>query len=441
MRGTLTILGGGPAGLGAAYYAARAGIPFVLLERASEVGGLCRTFRCGEHRYDSGAHRFHDRDAEITADVRALCGDDLRPVDAPSAIFDRGRFVDFPPTPLNVLASCRPGEMASIAWEILRARTGAQPPAITFADFAERQFGATLARRFLLGYSEKVWGLPASELAPEVSTRRLAGMTLTSLLLELLAPRRKTEHIDGAFLYPRLGYGEIVERLAAALPRASVRVGREVVGVDVRERRIRGIRLADGSTLPCDGPVLSTIPLTTLARLLGAVVPASAREAAAGLRFRDIRLVFLRLRQPGVSRNASIYLPDRATPISRLHEPKNRSEAMAPPEETALVVEVPCFPAERAAGLSDDDLATEVIRDLARLGLVDPSRVIEWRHHFLPSAYPVYSLDAASRTATVVDSLGIVENLFTIGRAGRFFYSHLHDQLRFGRDFIAGLGR
>jgi protoporphyrinogen oxidase len=101
----LTILGGGPAGRGLAFYAHRAGVPFVLFERSAELGGMCRTLRYGEHLYDCGAHRFHDRDREITRDLVELMGEDLLTVDAPSRVWDRGRFINFPPTPLNVLLS------------------------------------------------------------------------------------------------------------------------------------------------------------------------------------------------------------------------------------------------------------------------------------------------------------------------------------------------
>ena len=101
----LTILGGGPAGLGAAFYAHRANLPFVLFERSGTLGGMCRTFRHGEHSYDSGAHRFHARDQEVTRDLVELMGDELVAVDAPSIVWDHGRFIDFPPTPLSVLSS------------------------------------------------------------------------------------------------------------------------------------------------------------------------------------------------------------------------------------------------------------------------------------------------------------------------------------------------
>jgi protoporphyrinogen oxidase len=147
----LTILGGGPAGVGVAFYAQRAGVPFTLFEKSAELGGMCRTLRHGEHLYDCGAHRFHDQDGEITRDVLELMGDEMLAVDAPSKVWDRGRFVDFPPTPLNAILSRSPLEVWRIGVEMLRAHL--QPrECVSFEDFAISQFGETLARRIALNY-------------------------------------------------------------------------------------------------------------------------------------------------------------------------------------------------------------------------------------------------------------------------------------------------
>src|SRR5512141_520567 len=116
----LAILGGGPAGLGVAFYAPRAGLPFELYEGSEELGGMCRTLRSGDHLYDRGAHRFHDRDPEITRDVVELMGDELVRVDAPSAILDGGRYIDFPPTPLNVMFAYGFREAGRICLDLLR---------------------------------------------------------------------------------------------------------------------------------------------------------------------------------------------------------------------------------------------------------------------------------------------------------------------------------
>jgi len=435
----LTILGGGPAGLGTAFYAHRAGLPFLLFEKSPHLGGLCRTLTLGEHSYDCGAHRFHDRDADITSDVRALMGDELVAVDAPSKIYDRGRFIDFPPTPLNMLFSgFNLWESGRIGLELIRSRRRATP-AVSFADFAVGQFGETLARRLLLNYSEKLWGLPADQLSPDIATRRLQGMTLTSLFFELLFPKKKTTHIDGSFLYPRDGYGQIVGALEAAIPRDSIRTEHDIVRLECDRNRIRRIHFATQHHVDTGSRVVSTLPLTLMANLLDHALADEIREAAAGLRFRHIRLFFLRLDQPRVSANASIYIPDPKLCVTRMYEPKNRSPKMAPSHETSLVVEVPCFTDDPIYATTTEDLASRVVAELDGIGIIKARKVLEWRHHFLPNAYPVYSLNYASRVSQIIDALGAISNVDLIGRGGQFFYSHLHDQLRFGKDYAAGL--
>jgi protoporphyrinogen oxidase len=435
----LSILGGGPAGLAVAFYAHRAGIPFALYERSSAFGGLCRTFRCGEHLYDSGAHRFHDRDPEVTADVRSLLGEELVRVRAPSQIYDRGRFVDFPPTPLGLVFSAGLRGAGRLGAEIIGARLKGSARCESFEDFAVSQFGPSLARRFLLDYSEKLWGLPAAQLSPDIATRRLQGMTVRSLLTEMILPGRKAKHIDGEFLYPLRGYGRIIDGLVGSLPAAALHAGQEVTGLVCDDGTVRHIRLADGGSIAVTGRVVSTLPLTRLVDLLTESLPPLAREAAARLRFRHLRLLFLRLAQASVSPNASIYVPDPHFCVSRLYEPRNRSAEMAPAGETSLVVEVPCFLGDRVQQLSDDALAGRVIDELASLGLVAPARVLEWRHHFLANAYPVYSLEYARLVPVIQQALSAISNLDTLGRGGRFFYSHLHDQMRFGIDYVTNL--
>ncbi len=436
----LTILGGGPAGLSVAYYAARAGLPFVLFERADELGGMCRTFRHGAHRYDCGAHRFHDRDPEVTRDVYDLLGGDLHEVTAPSKVWERGRFIDFPPTPRSVIFSGGLLDAFRIGSELMRVRASHRP-IVSFEDFALGQFGETLSRRILLNYSEKLWGRPARELSPDVATRRLQGMNLRSLFTSMVFPARTVRHLDGSFLYPTGGYGRISEALAGALPSSSIHTGREVVRVEFAGNRISRIGFDGGKSYEPPDRVVSTLPIGRVAAMIADRIGQEARDAAARLLFRHIRLIVVFVARPGISNNASIYVPDPRFLISRLYEPRNRSEVMAPFGETSLVAEIPCFKGDSIFGRADKDLAEIVLDELSELGLVKRSDVLGWKHHMLPNAYPVYTLDYAENVAVLMNAMRRISNLDILGRAGRFHYSHLHDHLRLGKSYVESLSR
>jgi len=431
----LVILGGGPAGLGVAFYAERAGLPFDLYDKAGQFGGICRTFREGEHLYDCGAHRFHDRDAAITADVRDLLGDELRTVDAPNQIWDRGRLLDFPPTPLGLLRSCGLLEIGRLGLELVRERLRRRPRR-SLEDHAVSRFGPTLSRRILLNYSEKLWGLPAAELSPDAATRRLQGLKLASLLADLAVAQGRASHLDGSFLCPRGGYGRICEEMEKRLPPSSLHPRHDVVRLECRDGLVSRVEFAaDEAVVPRDR-VVSTLSLPLLVSLLGEALPEETHQAARALRFRHLRLVFLRLARPCVSRNASLYVPERSFCVSRVCEPRNRSRDMAPVAETSLVAEVPCFLEDELGRLPEEALAARVIDELAGIRLFERTEVLGWRHHFVPNAYPVYASGYEARVHVIRSALGPIANLDTLGRGALFVYSHLHDQLRFARDYV-----
>ena len=85
----LHILGGGPAGLTTGYYAKKHSLNFTIFEAGEHVGGNCRTLKIKgvdckystsqieDFRFDTGAHRFHDKDPQVTEEVSTLLGQDL----------------------------------------------------------------------------------------------------------------------------------------------------------------------------------------------------------------------------------------------------------------------------------------------------------------------------------------------------------------------------
>ena len=92
----IDIIGGGPAGLSVGYYARKIGMNVTIYESTSLIGGNCKTIIDGEFRYDTGAHRLHDKDSKVTNEIKSLLGDSLLKVSSPSKIYFEGRSFNFP---------------------------------------------------------------------------------------------------------------------------------------------------------------------------------------------------------------------------------------------------------------------------------------------------------------------------------------------------------
>src|SRR5262249_8120376 len=157
--------------------------------------------------------------------------------------------------------------------------------------FAVRTYGYDIASRFLLSYSEKLWGAPCEQLSPRICGSRLNGLGLKSIVIEALrGSRAKTEHLDGAFYYPRHGYGTIVERLADACGRDKIRQASRVTRIFHREGYIEAIEI-NGTERTAVDHVVCTLPLGLTLGLIFPSPPAAVAEPARKLRYRNVILV------------------------------------------------------------------------------------------------------------------------------------------------------
>ena len=422
----LTILGGGPAGLATGLYGRRAGLDVRLLEANDTVGGNARTLQLGPFRYDTGAHRFHDKDDAITADVFDLLGDDLRRVDAPSQICWRGKRIDFPLAPYDLLRKLPLSLLAQISREQF-AIPRYSDDADHFEEMALDSYGETLANLFLLNYTEKLWGADADTLSPSVAGDRLEGLDLKTFVLEAFGGRKdKARHLDGSFYYPRHGYGQIAEATADALGREHIRTGARITALHHAGDRLTHVTINDDETVPAER-IVSTLPLTLLIRLLTPAAPDEIQEIAGSMRFRHLRLAVLGLDTPRLTPNASLYFPSRDIPFTRLYEPKNRSPDMAPDDQTVVVLELPCHRDDAAWTQSADALRASAQTLLADQGLTDGADIVAFEDRTVPFAYPILEVGSEQKAERLRTYLDRFANLHLLGRSADFQYTHVHN--------------
>ncbi len=434
-----SILGGGTAGLAYGFYFSRQRIPFVIYEAQRELGGASKTFRSGPFRYDSGAHRFHDKNRPVTLDLDELMKGGLKRIHAPSQIAFRGRFIDFPLSPLDLLVKLGPARTVRAGLSLARSRVRIQKsPAVSFADMACRTYGRYIAEAFLLNYSRKLWGKPASELSPEISGKRMKGLDVVSFLKEgFLGKRAKTEHLDGAFYYPQEGgIGLVADCLAAASGECNIRRGAEIASLQHNGARIASVDIIGAGRVPVEN-VLSTIPLSQLVLKLDPSPPDAIVSAALQLQYRDLILIALFLNKAAVTPNASLYFPSEKFPFTRVFEPRNRNSSLAPAGKTSLVAEIACEHNGVVASSIPKDLINGVVAELSRFFRLSEREIEGIETRTVPFAYPRLETAAAPAVKTLRSYLNRFENLRLAGRNGKFLYSHIHDHLSDARSFCS----
>lgn len=449
--GDVVVCGGGLAGLAAGHALARAGCGVVVIEKQPVVGGLARTIEYRGARFDLGGHRLLTDNAAVGRLVREATGEELLSVKRASKILLRGRYYDYPLKPVNALAGLGVLSALAVAGDYTREQLRAwlaPTPAVSLQDWVVRHYGRRLFELFFRPYSEKVWGIDCARISADWVAQRIQGMTLGSALREaFFRTGRRRRTLTDRFLYPARGIGAIAEGLARKIEQGNrVLTGREVVRIRHRAGRIESVGVRNGAaTEEYRGQVfISSLPLPALVSRLDPAPPARVREAAAGLRYRDLVIVALLLNREQVTDQTWIYFPDPDIPIGRVHEPKNWSRRMAPPGATVLVAEHFCFRNDALWRATDTELVDRTARELARLGLIAQCEVYDGKVVRVPHAYPVFEVGYHERCRIISDYCAGLGNLHLIGRTGAFRYYNMDHAIESGLDAartaLAGLG-
>jgi protoporphyrinogen oxidase len=319
----------------------------------------------------------------------------------------------------------------------LRART-ATGETDTFEEWVTRRFGRRLYEMFFSTYTEKVWGVPGSELRAEWAAQRIRGLSFGKAMKAAFRGvgddhMGSLRSLVGEFHYPRLGPGQMWE---AMRDRVESLGGRVLTGTPVTALGVEDGRVVSVSTADCEfstSEVISSLPLATIARMARPGAPAAVAAAAGGLRYRDFLTVALILDGPDPFPDTWIYVHEPGVRVARIQNFRAWSPAMVPdPTASCIGLEYFCFAGDDLWRTDDSTLVELAARELDTLGLgggVRAGHVVR-----VPNAYPIYDEAYASRVAVLRDWVDRVEGLQQIGRNGLHRYNNLdHSMLTAAR--------
>lgn len=430
----VAIIGGGPAGLTAAYELTKNGQQTLVLEKGDKVGGIARTEMYKGYRFDIGGHRFFTKVGEVNELWQEVLGDEFIEVPRLSRIYYQGKFFDYPLSLLNTLSNLGVFTSFMILMSYLNAKAKAairRPEVETFEDWVTHCFGRRLYLTFFKTYTEKVWGIPCDKIQAEWAIQRIRGVSLKRAVLSALFSNKskKTASLIKSFQYPVLGPGMMWERFEQLINEKGSEVWREasVTGINREGNRITGITVEKGGIAEevVAEQYISSMPITALVRRLDPPPPDEVLEAARSLSYRAFLIVALIVNIDDLFPDNWIYIHAPEAKVGRIQNFKNWSPAMVPEKgKTCLGMEYFCSEGDEVWSMKDEDLIALATQEIVNLGFGTVRDVEDGTVIRQPKAYPVYDRNYRQHLEVIREFLEPFENLQTVGRNGMHRYNN-----------------
>ena len=425
------ILGAGPAGLGAAYELAQKGVKDVIVvDRNAKVGGLARTEQLGGAHFDIGPHRFYTKNSEILALWRKLLGNDFRQVNRLTRIYYKDKFFSYPLKPFEALLKLGAKESTQAISSYMQAKFKRYSNAITFEDWIVQRFGDKLYQTFFKTYTEKVWGIPGSQIGAEWAAQRIKGLDVRQVLKHAFSGNSGAKTLVEQFDYPTHGSGQMYEAMAEAVTKLAARMlletrvvkinllGDKVLSVDVKNDKGELFRIEPGQ-------VFTSVPITHFFKLLEPAPESKILSAVDSLYYRDHITVNLLIDKTNLFPDQWIYVHAPEVKAARIANYNNFSTAMSgSPNRTAISLEYFAFQNEPFWQITDSEIAKFALDELERMKLAPKNSIIgSWVVRETES-YPTYYLGYRPHLEVLQKALKSFRNVMPIGRGALFRYNN-----------------
>jgi protoporphyrinogen oxidase len=430
----VVIVGGGITGLTCAHQLARSGHEVTVYEKGQSMGGLASSYHMDEAVFDYGPHEFCTENPVLVEALKEILGQDLLVRQKTAAQHFGGKYVDYPLSPVQVLAQLSPVLITRVFLEVVLQRLKTlvwSSNDYSFEKWVVSRFGRTLYRTYFGPYTRKVWGIDPDRLDPRTASSRISFNSIFDYIIKTTAyflfkrDDYSSIHspLKNSYYYARGGIGTLTQRLAERCVEAGVKFEFDH-GLERLESEgdvVQALHFENGQSVRDFDYVVSTIPVTGLLACMGHPV------IGLPVRFRSMVFVFMVIPKEKMSPYSWIYFPDEDVIFQRTTEFSHLDADMTPPGKTGVCFEISCFPDDPFWKMSDARIVGRVRADLEKVGLLERSVACEVHVVRKKFIYPIQVVGYLEGIHALMTPVRKLKNAVSTGRQGLYKYCNMNE--------------
>lgn len=419
----IVIIGAGLTGISAAYHLEKKGFnDYILFEKESEIGGLCRSIEQDGFTFDYTGHLLHASDPYFSNLIKEVVGlEHLHAITRRSAIYSHDTYTRYPyqanlhGLPVSVIAECVEGF-------ITRKRTRGK--SLSFPQWVHHNFGAGFAHHFFFPYQNKIFAYNLDKISASWTGRFVPATSLEQIIQGALTDHDASVGYNAQFLYPKKG-GIVfwIKKLAAPLTQP-IRTNYCVQTIDCASKTVT---FTNGHVEPYE-QLINTMPLDQLLNLIKDRSSTTLKAAASQLICNSVVSINLGVASP-LPTYHWVYYPEKQYPFYRIGFPHNLSSFVTPPGCSSLIAEFAHINKPHAWLTKKTQHTISILRTLFDINATDirTEYVMNIKH-----AYVIYDFWREKNLSKIHARLQ-EKSVFSVGRYGEWKYSSMQEAVLDGK--------
>ena len=397
------IIGSGISGLA---YAANTDDDYLILEKDSSPGGLCRTFYVDGFVWDYAGHFFHFVNPHLKKKFELEINDNnmVKCIKSTNVNYN-GINVEYP-FQMNIHQLPK-DEFIDCLYDLFHRIE--KEKYTNFEDMLYGKFGKSITEKFLIPFNEKLYACSLDKLDPDAMGRFFPYADPAQIIDNM--KKNNVQTYNSTFDYPVQGAQFFVERLLGKINLDKLLLNSCVEAIDINAKTV----IVDGMSYQYN-KLINTMPLNQFVKILSGV------DAAYDGIFNCNKVLVFNLgfdKQAMDIKTHWTYVPMRNINFYRMGFYSN----ILGSDRLSMYIEIGYKEDEK---IDVENQLKATLENLRKLGIITDHKLIAYNALVINPAYVHIAAESAKQVIKLQDLLK-EKSVYTIGRYGKWTYCSIED--------------